>query len=112
MMRALARLGADLEATNDNGSRPLHIVAQEGQALVQLGAQIEAPGAEQHTPLQIAAQCGCVEVVRPLLQLGAAALDRVCLAFKMMRNCLQAHLRVMCISYTPPTYTPSKPTSG
>lgn len=71
MMRALARLGADLEATNDNGSRPLHIVAQEGQALVQLGAQIEAPGAEQHTPLQIAAQCGCVEVVRTLLQLGA-----------------------------------------
>jgi ankyrin repeat protein len=76
--RVLVEVGAELEASADNGyrSKPLHVAAYQGhvavaKTLVDLGADVDATDAEGSTPLHWAAHQGHVEVVTSLVELGA-----------------------------------------
>jgi ankyrin repeat protein len=58
VVKTLAELGADKEATDADGARPLHVAAGHGQVevvttLVELGADIGAMTDNGETPLQL-----------------------------------------------------------
>ena len=78
-VRVLLELGADKEASADDGGRPLYLAAQNGhvavvKTLVELGADKEAATADGGTPLHVAAGHGHVETVTALVELGTLAL--------------------------------------
>jgi ankyrin repeat protein len=73
VVEALVELGADKEAKDDDGARPLHAAADRGhvavvKALAELGAYIEAAAADGFTPLHMAACQGHVDVVTTLVR--------------------------------------------
>jgi ankyrin repeat protein len=72
VVRTLLAAGADYEARDAGGWRPLHIAVREGhvdaaQLLVEAGADVEAPDDDGFKPLHLAADGGYVEVVRALV---------------------------------------------
>jgi ankyrin repeat protein len=78
MIRALAAIGADVNATRKiiTPSRPVHVATSMGcidalRALVELGADVNTPAEDCKTPMYIAAQEGKVATIRALAELGA-----------------------------------------
>jgi ankyrin repeat protein len=74
--RRLVVQGADVNAKDGVGWRPLHYAAQEGHVevlttLVQLGADVHVADANGQRPLHAAAYNGHVKVLRTLVELGA-----------------------------------------
>ncbi len=68
----LLSAGADIEAQNYDGRRPLHMACFKGQVvcareLINSGADIESKDDSSWTPLHFAARYGHIEVVRLLL---------------------------------------------
>jgi hypothetical protein len=74
-VRVLLEIGAELEASINDGARPLHVATDHGhvavvKTLVELGADKDASAVDGATPLHTAAYNGHVEVVT-LVDLGA-----------------------------------------
>lgn len=77
-LRALLASGADIEATDDSGWRPLHFAAQKGsvdvvEMLVEAGATIDSTNNKGDTPLGVATASphSTPEVLRCLRAHGA-----------------------------------------
>ena len=74
---SLLKSGANIEATNAGGLRPLHIAAQHGQleiveALLDHGADVEALiNQSGQRPLHVATEKGQLEIVKAFLDQGA-----------------------------------------
>jgi ankyrin repeat protein len=71
--RCLLDMGAAVDAKNDHGSMPMHLVWRQGMArlLLDKGAGVNAKDARGWTPLSWTAEKGHVEVARFLLDEGA-----------------------------------------
>ncbi|UKZ56864.1 hypothetical protein TrVGV298_010709 [Trichoderma virens] len=68
--------GADIEARNGNGDKPLHIAVQNSSIkavdlLLNMGANVEAADPKGYTPLHIAVQNSSIEAADLLLNMGA-----------------------------------------
>jgi hypothetical protein len=75
-VRVLLEIGAELEASINDGARPLHVATDHGhvavvKTLVELGADKDASAVDGATPLHKAAYNGHVDVVTTLVELGA-----------------------------------------
>src|SRR5262249_30034511 len=81
-VRGLLKQGADANAAQGDGMRPLHPAAERGDAqmlemLIYAGANVGAmTRIGQYTPLHVAAQAGSAAVVQALLKAGASASSR------------------------------------
>ncbi len=72
----LQRLGANLNAQDEAGTRPLHLAAAQGnlllcKRLIALGAEVSLPDAQGKTALQIATEGGQTYIQELLLRYGA-----------------------------------------
>jgi hypothetical protein len=77
MAQLILRLGADPEAEDEEGRRPLHVAAWQGtkelvKMLLDHGAQPDGTDAEGRTALQNSAWQNHVEVVKTLAEAGAS----------------------------------------
>ena len=75
---ALAKLGADLNAADEEGRTPMLLAAQNGREesvrmLAELGADIDGADKDGRTPAWTAAENGHEEAYRALVELGASA---------------------------------------
>ena len=76
----LVEAGADLEACNEHGRRPLHEACSgDGgnqtavRTLLRYGVEVDPVSESGDTPLSLAAQMGEIECIRLLLEAGASA---------------------------------------
>lgn len=77
VITALAQAGADVDASDSRGMRPIDHAARHGhvdaiQALVLVGAAVDAPSAGGSTPLHVAATAGQPGAAAALVMAGAS----------------------------------------
>lgn len=76
IIAALLKYGADFNAEENYGRRPLHFAcgrrhdSQQVQALLSAGADVNSADESGETPLHLAAQFGSAEIVMQLINAG------------------------------------------